>query len=162
MRQPSDKAHARPSPFALAAIAAALTLAPAIAAPPAAPESHLPAAGLARALDAYNRATVSNDIRALAALVTDDYLLVNSDASVQDKASYLADFAVPGFKMEPYEVEHPFTRIHADAALTGGTFQLRWTQEGRRQSRQLRAAHFWVRQHGRWQIAYTQLTRVPE
>ena len=132
------------------------------AAPPAAPESPLLAADLARALDAYNRATVRNDVRALAALVTDDYLLVNSDASVQGKASYLADFAVPGFKLESYDIEHPFTRVHANTALTGGTFRLHWTQEGRRQSRRLRAAHYWVRPDGRWRIAYTQLTRVPE
>lgn len=143
-------------------IAASLAFAPAIAAPPAVPKSHLLVADLGRALDAYNRATVRNDTRALAALVTDDYLLVNSDASVQDKVSYLADFAVPGFRIDPYRVEHAFSWIHPDTALTGGTVQLRWTQEGRRQSRHLRVAHFWVRQDGRWRIAYTQLTRVPD
>ena len=101
-------------------------------------------------------------MRALAGLVTDDYLLVNSDASVQDKASDLADFAVPGFKIEPFEIEHPFSRVRANTALTGGTFHLHWTHEGRRQSRRLRAAHRWMRPHGRWRITYTQLTRVPE
>ncbi len=138
-----------------------LASSPAVAAPTGVPPSPPPAADLARALDAYHRATVRNDTSALAALVTDDYLLVNSDASVQDKASYLADFAVPGFQVEPYEIERPFARVHANAALTGGTFRPHWTQDGRRQSRRLRAAHFWVRPDGRWRIAHTQLTRVP-
>lgn len=114
------------------------------------------------ALDLYHRATIGNDTRTLGALVTDDYMLVNSDSTVQGKDSYLADFAVPGFKIDPYRMEHAFTKIHAETALTGGTFRLRWTQAGRRQTRHLRAAHFWVRQHGRWRLAYSQLTRIPE
>ncbi len=117
---------------------------------------------LALALDAYNRATIHSDTAALAALVTDDYMLVNSDSSVQDKRSYLADFAVPGFKLDPYRIERPIRKVEGDAALTGGTFQLGWIQDGRHHSRTLRIAHFWIRRHDRWQIAYTQLTRVPE
>ena len=139
--------------------AAALAFAPATAA--TRPAAALPPA-LARALDAYNEATVHNDIKTLGSLVTDDYLLVNSDSSVQGKSSYLADFTVPGFKVDPYTVEEPVYRVRGDAALTGGTMRLSWTQQGRHDSRHLRIAHFWVRQGGRWRIAYTQLTRVPD
>jgi hypothetical protein len=57
---------------------------------------------LAKAIEDYDRATVSNDIAALANLVADDYALVNSDSSLQDKQSYLEDFKVPGFKLDPY------------------------------------------------------------
>jgi len=117
-------------------------------------------ADLARAWDAYNRATIRKDVATLAALVTDDYMLVNSDASVQDKQSYLADFSVPGFSLEPYEIEQPLGKVWGGTALTGGIFELSWTQEGRRQNRQLRIAHVWTREDGRWRIAYTQLTRA--
>lgn len=143
---------------ALTLIAAILSFAPATAAPasPALP------ADLARALEAYNRATALSDTRTLADLVTDDYVLVNSDASVQGKASYLADFAAPGFRIDPYEVEHPLYRVSPDTALTAGTQELRWTQDGRRQTRRLRIAHLWVNQDRHWRIAYTQLTRIPD
>jgi ketosteroid isomerase-like protein len=137
-----------------AVIAAMLSVLPASAA-----SSNLPA-DLARALDAYHHATTGNDTATLAGLVTDDYVLVNSDASIQGKASYLADFAAPGFRLEPYEVEQPIYSVGADAALTAWTFRLSWTQDGRRQSRRLRIAHFWVREQERWRIAYTQLTRI--
>ena len=146
--------------FATAVIAGALSLAAAVTAPAGASET-LPA-DLARAVDAYNQATTHNDTKTLAALVTDDYVLVNSDASVQDKASYLKDFAAPGFKVDPYEVEPLAYQVRGDAALTAWTFKLRWTQDGRPQTRRLRIAHFWVNQAGRWRIAYTQLTRIPE
>jgi hypothetical protein len=139
-----------------AIVAAMLLVQPASAAP-----ARLPA-DLRRALDAYHRATVGNDTATLTALVTDDYVLVNSDASVQDKASYLADFAVPGFKLDPYDVERPIYAVRGAAALTAWTFRLGWTQDGRHQSRRLRIAHFWVSEQGRWRIAYTQLTRIAE
>ena len=99
---------------------------------------------LARAWSAYNRATINSDVAALAALVTDDFMLVNSDASVQDKKSYLADFKVPGFKLEPYEIEQPLQKIWGNTALTGGVFNLSWTQDGRHQNRRLRIAHVWT------------------
>lgn len=121
-----------------------------------------PPADLARALNAYNQATIQKDVAALSGLMTDDYVLVNSDASVQDKNSYLADFAMPDFTLEPYEVGQPIYRGLGNAALTGGVFHLNWTQHGARQSRTLRIAHLWIKQKGRWRIAYTQLTRVPE
>lgn len=145
---------------------ALLATAVALAAGPAFAQASTPPADLALDLVQtwrdYDRATARSDIAALTALVTDDYMLVNSDASVQDKASYLADFRVPGFRLDPYVIEQPFHRVMDDAAVTGGVFQLDWTQDGRRQSRRLRVAHVWTRQAGRWQIAYTQLTRVPE
>ena len=119
-------------------------------------------ADLAHALDAHNRATAAKDIAALGALVTDDYRLVNSDATTQDKRSYLADFEKPDFRIDPFQIEQPTYRIDGDTAMTGGIMTLSWTQDGRRQSRRLRIAHLWVRQGGQWRIAYTQLTRVPD
>jgi ketosteroid isomerase-like protein len=117
---------------------------------------------LAQAWADYDQATVRKDVARLAALVTDDYVLVNSDSSVQDKASYLADFNVPDFKLEPYEIEQPLRRAWGNTALTGGVFSLGWTQGGQHHQRRLRIAHIWSRQEGRWRIAYTQLTRIPD
>lgn len=117
---------------------------------------------LLRAVREYDRATVGNDIAALAELVADDYVLVNSDSSLQNKPEYLADFNLPGFRIDPYVIEQPIGKAWGDAALTGGLLPLSWTQDGRRQSRRLRVAHVWVRQAGRWRIVYTQLTRVPD
>jgi ketosteroid isomerase-like protein len=117
---------------------------------------------LAEAVSDYDRATLSNDTVALAKIVMDDYRLVNSDSSVQDKESYLADFKVPGFKMDPYVMREPMHKVFGNTALTGGIMPLGWTQEGKHQKRLLRIAHMWVKDGGRWRLTYTQLTRVPE
>jgi ketosteroid isomerase-like protein len=114
------------------------------------------------AVRAYDRATVHNDVAALAELVCDDYTLVNSDSSLQDKHSYLEDFKVPGFKLDPYVLDQPVRRIWGNTALVAGLVHLSWTLKGEHQARLLRIAHIWTKLEGRWRLAYTQLTRVPE
>jgi ketosteroid isomerase-like protein len=114
------------------------------------------------AVRAYDQATVHNDVAALAQLVRDDYFLVNSDSTLQDKRSYLKDFEVPGFKLEPYVLEQPVRRVWGDTALVAGVVHLSWTLQGEHQTRLLRIAHVWTKLEGRWRLAYTQLTRVPQ
>jgi ketosteroid isomerase-like protein len=144
----------------VAAIMSAFALTPAIA--EAQPGSATLPAELASALDSYNRSTIAKDTTSLAELVTDDYMLVNSDGSVQGKSSYLADFKMPGFDIEPYRLENPLYRVQIDSALTSGTMHLKWSQDGQRHARRLRITHFWMHENGKWQIAFTQLTRLPD
>lgn len=161
--RPQGKAEQTRRTFiATAAIAAALTTGVAESSASARRGGAGVPPDLAQAWEDYNQATMRKDVARLAALVTDDYMLVNSDASVQDKTSYLADFRVPGFRLDPYKIEQPLQKMWGNTALTGGVFNLGWTQEGRHQSRRLRIAHVWSKRNGRWRIAYTQLTRVPE
>lgn len=119
-------------------------------------------AELAAAVTEYRHATMRGDIAALSALVTDDYILVNSDSSVQAKPSYLADFKLPGFKIEHYAMEQPAHAVWGDTALVRGLLHLAWTQDGSQHNRVLRVAHVWRKSNGSWQLAYTQLTRVPD
>ena len=89
-------------------------------------------------------------------------MLVNSDSTLQDKQSYLKDFTVPGFKLDPYVLEQPISRVWDNGALVAGMVRLSWTLDGEHHTRLLRIAHVWTKQDGRWRIGYTQLTRVPE
>jgi hypothetical protein len=117
---------------------------------------------LDRATATYHRATMAMDVDALSALVAEDYVLVNSDSSVQDKASYLADFRLPDFRLDPYVVETPFRRIWSGAALAGGTMRLAWSLSGRRHRRHLRFVHIWALHDGGWRLAFSQLTQIPD
>jgi hypothetical protein len=131
-----------------------LTVAPGLAA-------ELPADLVAAARD-YDQAQFRNDIASLERLVTDDFVLVNSDALVEDKTQFLADFKLPGFKIDPYVIDQPIHIIWDNAALIGGIVHLNWIQEGKRETRLLRVAYVWIRRNGRWQAAYAQITRVPQ
>lgn len=124
------------------------------------PASDLPA-DLAQAVRDYDRAQFDNDVATLARLVDDDYVLVNSNATVEDKRQFLADFHLPGFKIEPYVVEQPVRKVWSDGAVIGGLVDLHWTQDGMRQNRRLRVAYVWAKRDGRWRATYAQVTRLP-
>jgi ketosteroid isomerase-like protein len=115
---------------------------------------------LVRAAHEYDRAQFANDIAALDRLVVDDFVLVNSDGSMQDKAQFLADFNLPGFRIEPYVIEQPVHKVWSDGAVVGGLVNLRWTQDGKQHARQVRVAYVWVKRDGRWRAAYAQVTRI--
>ncbi|HEY3811912.1 MAG TPA: nuclear transport factor 2 family protein [Caulobacteraceae bacterium] len=117
---------------------------------------------LSAAVAAYDRAQANNDTDTLSRLVSDDFILVNSNASVEDKAQFLADFHLPGFKIEPYRFEDPVAKAWGDGAVTGGLLHLSWTQDGKHQTRALRIAYVWQKRDGRWRATYAQVTRVPD
>jgi ketosteroid isomerase-like protein len=117
---------------------------------------------LAKAVKDYDRAQIHNDILTLKRLVADDYVLVNSNATVENKQQFLADFSLPGFKIDPYVVEQAVEKVWGNAAVIGGLVHLSWTQDGKHQTRLLRVAYIWAKRNGHWQAAYTQVTRVPQ
>jgi ketosteroid isomerase-like protein len=116
---------------------------------------------LAKAVHDYDRAQFANDVATLDRLVVDDFVLVNSDASVEAKAQFLADFKLPGFKIEPYVIEQPVHKVWRDGAVIGGLVNLRWSQDGKHQTRKVRVAYVWLKRDGRWRATYAQVTRVP-
>lgn len=117
---------------------------------------------LAASVKEFNRAQTRNDITTLSGLVADDYVLVNSNASVENKEQYLADFNLPGFKIDPYVIEQPVDRAWSDGAVVGGLLPLSWTQDGKHQTRLLRIAHVWAKRDGGWRLTYSQVTGVPK
>ena len=116
---------------------------------------------LAAALSSYDRAHYESDLPRLSSLVTDDYVLVNSDASVENKEQFLADFRLPGFKIEPYVREQSINKVWDNGAVTAAIVHLSWTQDGAKHTRALRYADTWIKKNGRWQVTFTQVTRVP-
>lgn len=116
---------------------------------------------LAKAVSDYNQAQFRNDVETLERLVTDDYVLVNSDASVENKQQFLADFHLPGFKIDPYVLEQPVNKVWRDGAVIGGLVHLSWTQDGKHQTRTLRVAYVWMKRDGLWRATYAQVTRAP-
>ena len=117
---------------------------------------------LAKAVRDYDQAQSHNDMATLEHLVADDYMLVNSNATVENKQQFLADFNLPGFRIDPYVLEQPVAKVWGDAAVVGGLVHLSWTQDGKHQTRLLRVAYVWAKRSDHWQATYAQVTRVPQ
>lgn len=117
---------------------------------------------LAKVMRDYDRATFENDVATYDAIVADDYLLVNSDGSMEDGQKAILPFRMPGFRIEPYANREPLQKVWGDTALTGGLLRLNWTQGSTHHTRLVRLAHFWTKRDGRWRLTYAQVTRFPQ
>lgn len=118
-------------------------------------------ADLARAAHDYDEAQVKSDKAALERLLADDYRLANSSGEVETKTQFIADQTAAGYRLDPFTVEEPYQRLMGDAALLGGVATLKGTDGGKAYSVRLRFLDVWEKRAGRWQVVFTQATRVP-
>ncbi|MEP6899206.1 MAG: nuclear transport factor 2 family protein [Rhodanobacter sp.] len=122
--------------------------------------ARLPAA-LAQAVAAFDRAQVAGDGPALARLLADDYVLVNSRAQIEHKADFINDYTAPGWKLMPYVVEDETVRSWNDGAVLAGVATLQGASGGKPFKARLRFADVWRRRGGKWQVIFTQAMREP-
>jgi ketosteroid isomerase-like protein len=124
-------------------------------------ETKLPA-DLAAAARAYDEAQVKGDHAALERLLADDYLLVNSQGKLESKVELIADYTAPGFRLDPYIVDHEVRRLWADGAILGGVAAISGIDSGKPYRVRLRFSDIWAKRGGRWQVIYTAASRDPE
>ena len=129
------------------------------AAPPT--YANLPA-DLGKAARAFDQGQIKGDGKALAALLSDDYRLVNSQAKTETKAQFIADFTDPAFHLEPFEVTDLTTTIWPGGAVLAGQAHLSGTNAGKRFTQSFRFADIWAKRRGKWVVVFTQVTPIPK
>jgi hypothetical protein len=118
-------------------------------------------ADLAKAVKDYDEAQIHGNKAELQRLVADDYTLVNSSGRVQSKAELIADYTMPGYKIEPFEILQPVEKVWSDGAVMGGVVNLRGTDGGEPFAVTLRFADIWAKRNGKWQVIYTHVSKPP-
>ena len=116
---------------------------------------------LAKAAHDYDRAQVKSDRAELERLIADDYVLHNSSGQVQDKRRFIADQIAPGYRLEPFTVQEPVEKLMGDTAILGGVARARGTSGGQPYDVRLRFIDVWAKRDGRWQVVFSQATRIP-
>ncbi|MFI4963800.1 MAG: nuclear transport factor 2 family protein [Caulobacterales bacterium] len=145
---------ARPAAVAACALSLAITA-------DARAGSRLPP-DLARAAADYDRAQSSGDRAALERLLAPDYTLVNSGAQVETRAQFIAESTAPGFTLKPFAVEDPVVRVWPDGAVLAGAVTLEGVSDGAPFKGRIRFADVWRKRRGRWQVVFTEVTRIPK
>ena len=114
---------------------------------------------LAKAVADYDAAQIKGDGAELKRLLADDYTLVNSSGSIENKAQLIADYTAPGYKLDPFVVKQPIEKVWADGAVMGGIATLSGTDDGKHFEVTLRFADIWAKRHGAWQVIYTHVSK---
>jgi len=133
----------------------------AVLAAPSLPNDPLPA-DLLKASQEYDKAQLTNDSAALTRLLGDDLVLISGSGHTQSKAEFISDSTAPGFKIEPFTISEPVHKVMGNTAILGGVVILKGTSGGKPFAQRLRFSDFWEKRNGRWQVAYIQVTRLPQ
>jgi ketosteroid isomerase-like protein len=116
-------------------------------------------ADLRKAVEDYDHAQVKADGAELRRLVADDYVLINSNGRVQNKAELIADYLDPNYKIEPFKVLEPVEKVWNDGAVMGGLVHLKGISGGKPFALTLRFADIWAKRKGKWQVIYTHVSK---
>lgn len=116
---------------------------------------------LAIAAAQYDRAQVDGSRPLFEKMLARDYQLVNGAGQVETRGEFIAESTAPGFKIDPFVVEEAVVSVWANGAVLGGRVHLTGSDGGKRFDAYMRFADVWARRAGRWQVIFTQVTRVP-
>jgi len=115
---------------------------------------------LAKAALAFDTAQVTGDGKALQDLLADNYKLVNSSNTVEDKAQFIADYTDPDFKLLPFTLKAPVHVVWETGAVLSAEVDYRFLQKGKPGGVYFRFADIWAKRQGRWQVVYTGVTKL--
>ena len=115
---------------------------------------------LTQQADAWDRAIVAKDARAIDANIAPDFTQIQSNGVVIGKAQFIADLLDPDTLIDPYRVEDFGVRVYGDTALLTGRIRMTGVEEGKRFESHFRYVDVYVRRADRWQVVSIQVTRM--
>lgn len=114
---------------------------------------------LSAAVGAWDQAQLRGDARAIDRLLADDYLLVSGSGALETKAQFKAELTDPAYKLDPFTIEQPVSRIWPGGAILGGVVRERGMDHGKSFDARIRFADVWAKRSGRWRLVYTHVSR---
>lgn len=107
---------------------------------------------------AFSQAIVSNDAKAVEAFLAADWVIIDPDGGVIDKARFLDVIASGALIHEMMESEDFQVRVYGETAIVTALTRTRGKFMGQDFSTHERVTDVFVRQDGRWQCVLSQLT----
>jgi len=118
-------------------------------------------AALTRLSDAWDKAIVRKDEKAIAGNMADDFRAIDGYGSVEGKPAFVADLVDPKLTIDPYTVEEFEVRLYGETALLSGRTHMTGTYDGKAFESNYRYIDIYVRRDGAWKIVSVQITKFP-
>ena len=143
----------------LLALLAAAALVPTMAA--AAENRERDVAELTRLSDAWDKAIIRKDEKAIADNMAEDFRQIDPRANLETKKSFVAGILDPKLTIDPYTVEEFEVRLYGDTALLSGRTHMTGKYDGEVFESNYRYIDIYVRRGGAWKIVSVQVTKFP-
>ena len=111
---------------------------------------------------AFAEAIVRNDLEDIGRLVTDDWIIIDPNGEIVDRARFFEVIKSGALTHDMMESEDFRVRVYGDSAVVTGVTRTKGKFMGQEFSTQERATDVFVKRNGRWQCVLTHLTRFPK
>ena len=102
---------------------------------------------------------VKNDLEGIGRLVTDDWIIIDPNGEIVDRARFFGVIKSGALTHDMMESEDFRVRVYGDSAVVTAVTRTKGKFIGQEFSTQERATDVFVRRDGRWQCVLTHLTR---
>jgi ketosteroid isomerase-like protein len=111
---------------------------------------------------AFAQAIVSNNLEGIGRLVTEDWIIIDPNGEIVDRARFFEVIKSGALTHEMMESEDLRVRVYGDSAVITAVTRTKGMFMGQNFSTQERATDVFVKRDGRWQCVLTHLTRFPQ
>ena len=112
--------------------------------------------------EAFAEAIIKNDLEGIGRLVTDDWIIIDPDGGIIDRAGFFEVIKSGALTHDMMESEDFRIRVYGSSAVVTGLTRTKGKFMGQEFSTQERATDVFVKGDGRWQCVLTHLTRFPK
>jgi ketosteroid isomerase-like protein len=110
----------------------------------------------------FNGALKSRDWDQLAAIYSDDYMLVRPDGSVLSKEEVLADLRIGGLALQAIEIADVKIRIHGDTPFLTAASRTVTSRQGKEAKSHIRLVAVYVTDQSRPRLVHFQSVLLPD
>ena len=110
--------------------------------------------------DAWDKAIVRKDEKAIADNMAEDFRMIDGRGEVSAKKAFVADLIDPKLTIDPYTVEEFSVRLYGDTALLSGRTHMTGQYDGKPFTSDYRYIDIYVRKGGAWKIVSVQITKL--
>jgi ketosteroid isomerase-like protein len=107
----------------------------------------------------FSQAIVKNDAEAVGRFLADDWMIIDPDGGVIDKARFLDVIKSGTLTHEMMESDDTRVRIYRNTAIVTALTTTKGKYSGQAFTTKERATDVFIKRDGRWQCAFSQLTR---
>jgi ketosteroid isomerase-like protein len=110
----------------------------------------------------FAEAIVRNDLEGIGRLVADDWIIIQPDGGIVDRARFFEVIKSGALTHEMMESEDLRVRVYGDSAVVTAITRTKGKFMRQEFSTQERATDVFVKRNGRWRCVLTHLTRFPK
>ena len=107
----------------------------------------------------FAQAIIKNDSEAIGRVLADDWVIIDPDGGIIDRTRFLGVIKSGALTHEMMESDDVSVRIYGDTAVVMGLTTSKGKFMGQEFTTRERATDIFVKQHGRWECVFSQLTR---